>query len=138
MYGGLYNHVAVSSGKLCPSGWRVPTDDDWKVLEKFLGMPETDANNKTWRGTNQGGQLKSTDGWGTGNGTNETGFTALPGGFRREDGFYDFIGSDGYWWTATQENDEMAWVRGMSLAFQMTYRDIFNKESGLSVRCLRN
>lgn len=101
-------------------------------------MSETDANNKTWRGTNQGGQLKHTAGWSTLNGTNETGFSALPGGFRRDDGAFGFAGDDGYWWTATQENDEMAWVRGMSIASQMTYRDIFNKKSGLSVRCIRN
>jgi uncharacterized protein (TIGR02145 family) len=101
-------------------------------------MTETDANNKTWRGTDQGGQLKHTTGWGSGNGTNTTGFTALPGGFRMADGTFMFAGDDGYWWTGTSENDDMAWIRGMSTAFQMMYRDIWTKDSGAAVRCIKN
>lgn len=130
--------MAVSSGKLCPSGWRVPTDDDWKTLEKYLGMTEADANNKTWRGTDQGAQLKSTSGWGSGNGTNTTGFNAVPGGFRSYDETFIFLGDDGYWWTASPEGTDMAWLRGMSTAFPQMYRDIFNQASGLSVRCIKN
>jgi uncharacterized protein (TIGR02145 family) len=137
-YGTLYNYVAVSSGKLCPSGWRVPSDDDWKTLEKYLGMTATDADAKTWRGTDQGAQLKSTTGWGTGNGTNTTGFSAVPSGFRTYNEMYVGLGVDGYWWTASPEGTDMAWVRGMSMAFPMTYRDIFNQGSGLAVRCIKN
>lgn len=101
-------------------------------------MAETDVNNKTWRGTDQGGQLKNTSGWGTGNGLNTTGFSALPGGFRMDNTSYIFAGDDGYWWTSTAENEEMAWIRGMSTAFQQVYRDIFSQESGLAVRCIKN
>jgi uncharacterized protein (TIGR02145 family) len=131
--------VAVATGKLCPVGWRIPTDDDWKTLEKFLGMTETDCNNKTWRGSDQGAQLKSTSGWGSGNGTNTTGFNALPGGFRQyNDSAFIFLGDDGYWWTASPEGTDMGWIRGMSTAFQQVYRDIFPQGTGLAVRCIKN
>jgi uncharacterized protein (TIGR02145 family) len=108
------------------------------VLEKYLGMTPADAMTKNWRGTDQGAQLKSTTGWGTGNGTNTTGFNAIPGGFRSYNEVFTFLGDDGYWWTATPEGADMGWVRGMSTAFPQVYREIFNQASGLSVRCIKN
>ncbi len=101
-------------------------------------MSPAEADQKTWRGSDQGSQLKSTTGWNSSNGTNTTGFTALPGGFRTYNQQFIFMGDDGYWWTGTEENDEMAWIRGMSVANNGVYRDFFEKSSGLAVRCVKN
>ena len=60
---------------LCPSGWLIPSDEDWKVMERELGMSEEDSNAMGRRGTNQGAQVKADYGWGIeGNGTNSSGF----------------------------------------------------------------
>lgn len=107
-------------------------------MEKTLGMTEADANQKTWRGSDQGAQLKSTTGWGTGNGLNTTGFSALPGGFRSYNESFTFVGDDGYWWAASPEGESMAWIRGMSTAFPQVYRDFWDQASGLAVRCIKN
>jgi uncharacterized protein (TIGR02145 family) len=91
-YGALYNWYTVKTGKLCPTGWHVPSDDEWKQLEMTLGMTQAEAD--SWwgedcfdigRGTDQGTQMKTTSGWIdvwegiSGNGTNTSGFSALPG-----------------------------------------------------------
>ena len=74
---------------MCPVGWRVPTDADWINLEIFLGMTQQVAEQMYWRGSNEGSKLKSSSGWDeNGNGTNASGFTALPGGYRDYDGTF--------------------------------------------------
>lgn len=91
-YGALYNHFAINTGKLCPKGWHAPRDDDWKQLEMALGMLKASADSSYvnsdvygmgYRGTDQGAQMKATSGWSDwegidGNGTNTSGFSALP------------------------------------------------------------
>jgi len=94
-YGALYNWYAVSTGKLCPTGWHVPTDAEWTTLTTYLGGESV-----------AGGKLKElgTTHWTTPNtgATNETGFAALPGGYIYYDGTFDFIGNIGGWWSATE------------------------------------
>jgi uncharacterized protein (TIGR02145 family) len=81
IYGALYNWFTVETGKLCPAGWHVPSDDEYKILEQTLGMAADQLNVLEWRGTDQGAKMKSTTGWAEGeNGTNISGFSALPGG----------------------------------------------------------
>ncbi len=88
IYGALYNWFAVNTGNLCPAGWHVPSDAEYLTMELFLGMsPGTSAGQVgawTDRGTNQGTQMKNTTGWAppNENGTNTSGFSALPGGYR--------------------------------------------------------
>lgn len=102
-------------------------------------MTKADADQNGWRGTDQGNQLKTTTGWGSGgNGTNALGFNALPGGYRAHNEVFIHLGSDGYWWTSTQENDEMAWCRIMSTAFPTIHRSIMDKQTGFAVRCIKN
>ncbi len=74
LYGALYNWYAVNNGNLCPTGWHVPTDAEFKALEIFLGMTQAQADAFSWRGTDQGTLLKSTAGWTTRNGTNTSRF----------------------------------------------------------------
>ena len=87
-YGVLYNWPAVMTEGICPSGWHIPSDGEWQTMEISLGMSEADAASEGWRGSPVGDYMKSTSGWnGGGNGSNSSGFTGLPGGYRYSGGF---------------------------------------------------
>ena len=131
-YGRLYNWYAVTNAAgLCPNGWHVPTDGEWTDLENYLG-----ANGHS--GT-EGIVLKSTSGWsGGGNGTDNFGFSALPGGVRNDGGgnFYD-AGGVGYWWSSSPSGGS-AWDRALVSGEPDVYRFANNPRYGFSVRCLRD
>lgn len=137
-YGRLYNWYAVDDSRgLCPSGWHVPTDEEWIVLEMELGMSESDANSTGWRGTDQGTQLKSTSGW-SNNGTDNFGFSALAGGSRNDiDGGFVNAGSDGFWWSLTPYGG-VAWYRFLYAYSPDILRSYDDPRYGFSVRCLRD
>ena len=130
-YGALYNWYTVNTGKLCPTGWHVPTDAEWTILTDYLGGESL-----------AGGKLKEagTSHWASPNtgATNETGFTGLPGGYRLIDGTFNLIGNYGIWWSATETDATNAWYR--ILACDNTYlsRLFNNKQLGFSVRCVRD
>lgn len=91
-YGRLYNwYAAVDTRNIAPDGWHVPSDEEWKQLETYLGMSQAEADAIGLRGSDEGGMLKETgtSHWDSPNtgATNESGFTALPGGHRRYGGF---------------------------------------------------
>jgi len=129
-YGVLYNWYAVNTGKLCPIGWHVPSDAEWTTLTTYLGGESV-----------AGGKLKATTQWNSPNtgATNETGFTALPGGLRYYGGgAFSSIGFDGNWWSSTGTSTPFAWPRGISYNFSNVYNPNYSKRSGFSVRCLRD
>jgi uncharacterized protein (TIGR02145 family) len=136
-YGKLYNwYTTVDSRGLCPTGWHVPTDCEWMCLEGSLGMSVTDQETAGWRGTNEGGALKSTTGWPSPNtgATNSSGFTAFPGGDRDGSGAYYTTGDYGFWWSSS----EGAWDRGLSFFNSSVDRANGGKHYGFSVRCVRD
>ncbi len=142
-FGALYNWYAVVDERgLCPDGWKVPSDDDWQILEKYLGMSEEAVLLEGLRGTDQGGMLKDTGTqlWNIPNAgaTNETGFTALPAGSRQVEPivFFDFLGEDTYYWTVTGYDENNAWNRGLTFKTEGIFRYSVNKRIGYSVRCL--
>ena len=136
-YGGLFNWYSINSGKLAPVGWRVATNDDWKKLEIQLGMSLLEANVLGgWRGTDQGKQMKTTNGWFSNSGTNTSGFSAVPGGFRHVDGRYLNFGTFGYWWTATESSTLYAIYRHLNHANHNVANYEDNKGNGFSVRCI--
>jgi len=136
--GALYNWYAVSTGKLAPAGWHVATDSDWKTLEMTLGMTQPQADATGNRGTDQGAQLKSTSGWiGGGNGTNSSGFSGLPGGYRVTPGFLG-LGGMGIWWTNTERTSTGAWDRVLYSTNTLVDRNDNSKACGFSVRCVKN
>lgn len=136
-YGVIYNWFAAKAA--CPPGWHLPTDDEWKQLEMALGMTQAQADATDRRGTDQGTQMKSTSGWhNNGNGTNTSGFSALPGGCLSHDGGFYNIGPYGYWWSATEYSTANAWFRALGFDGGSIDRRIFGKEYGLSVRCVRD
>jgi len=130
-YGKLYNWHAVNTGKLCPTGWHVPSDAEWTELTDYLGGTSV-----------AGGKLKETGTthWASPNtgATNETGFTALPGGNRGSNGTFGDIGGGGSWWSATEYGATYARRRDMNYGYSGVYRDRYSKEVGFSVRCVRD
>lgn len=139
IYGALYNWFTVETGKLCPSGWHVPSDNEYKVLEQTLGMAADKLDVPEWRGTDQGAKMKSTTGWAEGeNGTNSSGFTALPGGYKwGKNGAFNGIGMITYWWTA-DPNDSYAWYRRIDGTRNDVYRFYTSKRGGKYIRCVKN
>ena len=132
-YGALYNWYTVNTGKLCPAGWHVPSDADWITLTNYLGGENL-----------AGGKLKETGTahWVTPNqgATNSSGFTALPGGYRMDDGSFYNINDDDFWWSTTVSSSQLTKVvsRGVNYNYPYVYNDIYLKAFGYSVRCLKN
>ncbi|MBN1185878.1 MAG: fibrobacter succinogenes major paralogous domain-containing protein [Bacteroidales bacterium] len=142
-YGKLYNWFAVSDLRgLAPDGWHIPTDDEWKELEIYLGLGKADAGYRGWRGSDIGGKLKETGtmhwcGPNTG-ATNESGFTARPGGYRDIDGFFYVLGYGGYWWSASEHTEYIVWYRSLYHTYSKIHRTDSYAGDGFSVRCIRN
>lgn len=130
-YGRIYNWSAASVS--CPEGWRLSSDDDWMTLEMFLGMTSQQANSTGNRGV-QGILLKAVS-WG---GTDDAGFTALPGGWRDTDGTFKLLGSGGHWWNTDMLSSNNAYYRGIYSDFNSIYRGAMHVNSGFSVRCIKN
>lgn len=136
-YGCLYDwKIAL---KVCPDGWHVPTDAEWKKLEMHVGMRQAIADLHGKKGTDQGIQLKSTSGWNSGgNGTNTSGFSALPSGYHRYPGLFLNIGGNGYWWSSSESRTGYAWLRNILDSGGDVYRTGYFILDGVSVRCLKN
>lgn len=138
-YGCLYNWKTAMNS--CPDGWHLPSDDEWKQLEMYLGtMSQKEADQKGWRGFDEEGKhLKSKDGWSNeGNGDDTWGFRALPGGHRYSSGSFHSIGGYSDFWTATEGSDTTAWGRGLSTGYSGVYRSDEDKKSGSYVRCIKD
>lgn len=139
-YGALYSWYTVEGENICPTGWHVPTDTEFGTLELFLGMNSDSVNIWGWRGTNQGAQLKSITGWADGgNGTNSSGFTGLPGGYRyaAQGAFYS-LGTVTYWWSASALDDNEGWYRKLDSFNSAIYRASTSKKGGKYIRCVKD
>lgn len=138
--GALYNFYTVSTGKLCPVGWNVPTDGDWKTLELFMGMPVADVDMINWRGEELSQILKAVEGWYVLNGIQDMyGFKAFPSGIRHgmTGSFEDFNYST-YWWSSTIYDDTSGWYRSLGVVESGIYRSSQVNQSGFSVRCIKD
>jgi uncharacterized protein (TIGR02145 family) len=143
-YGTLYNWAAAKIA--CPAGWHLPTDEEWKVLEKYLGMSTTDIDGFDYRISGEvGHQLREagTTHWNSPNtgSTNSTGFTALPAGEMAYNigytGFTDFGGA-AYFWTATPYKLVGGWIRFLYNSFPGMDRHYLGGSDGISVRCVKD
>jgi uncharacterized protein (TIGR02145 family) len=146
IYGRLYTWYAVTDRRyICPAGWHVPTDTEWSILTDYL-------TNKGFgyggNGTSIAKSMAATLSWFT-DGTagnvgndqssnNNSGFTAIAGGYRYGSGLFDGIGSYGYWWSATGVDITTAWYRNLCDNRNCVFRDNSNKHNGVSIRCLKN
>ncbi len=132
IYGHLYNWYTVNDSRIiAPEGWHVPTDDDWQILVDYLGgssvaggkMKETGTTH--WNSPNTGA-------------TNESGFTALPGGWRYgSNGYFTYIGSSARFWSSSEFNSSSAWRRILDYDYSGVERHYSDKKFGSSIRCVR-
>jgi len=138
-FGRLYNWFAVSDNRnIAPNGWHVPTASEWITLITYLG--EGDFANGLGIA---GGKMKETgiSHWNSPNyeADNSTGFTALPGGYRSYDnGKFWLIGSHGYWWSTTEYETSFAILYVLFYYNKEIYRNIYSKNDGISVRCIKD
>ena len=109
----LYNFNTVNTGKLCPDGWSVPSDGDWKTLEMFLGMSQAEADMLYWRGEGTSTILKAVDGWYVLNGIQDMyGFKALPAGIRHgSTGGFEGYNQGASWWSSSVYDDDKCLVQ---------------------------
>ncbi len=131
-YGRLYNWYAVNDPRgLAPSGWHVPSDEEWKALTDVLGGESI-----------AGGKMKSTNSavWNTPNinASNSSYFSALPGGLRGEGGKVFFVGESSYFWSSSEATAKSAWYRVLNYHNSASVRSGEDKQDGMSVRCVKD
>ena len=128
-YGVLYNWPAVMTEGICPSGWHIPSDEEFTELTDFLGGESV-----------AGGKMKETgyDHWNSPNAgaTNSSGWTGLPGGHHYSGGFYG-VGILGAWWSASESGSD-SWLRELNGYYGIVYRFFINRYDGFSARCVRD
>jgi uncharacterized protein (TIGR02145 family) len=129
IYGKLYNWYAVNDPRgLAPDGWHIPSDAEWTKLTDFLGGAEV-----------AGEKMKTNSGWNeNGNGTNSSGFTAIPGGYRNHEGYFINIGRNGLFWSSTEFSSDNAWFRNVIGSIPDVYKPNYGKDFGLSIRCVKD
>jgi uncharacterized protein (TIGR02145 family) len=147
IYGRLYNWYAVNdSSNIAPVGWHVPSDEEWKQLEMFLGMSKSQVDAIGGRGTDEGGKMKSTGTIEGGDGlwyspntgaTNSSGFSALPGGYGYGGSYYQ-IGYFAEFWSSTDDGSSHAGARSLSYDDSGVSRSFYGQIGGYSVRCVRD
>lgn len=126
-YGRLYNwHAVNDSRKLAPAGWHIPTDAELTALTTSVGGIGV-------AGTNLKASATSTPSW---DGTNSSGFTALPAGYTFST--YESMGSIAYFWSATENSSTSAWYLGLGTGYATSFRLNDQKKGGLSVRCIKD
>jgi uncharacterized protein (TIGR02145 family) len=132
-YGALYNWYVVGTGKLCPTGWHVPSDAEWTTLVDFAGGSDYAGGKLKEKGTTHW-TVPNTDA------SDEYGFKALPGGDRYPGSGSEFWGIGEYcaMWSSTEYSTTNAYYREIYKDGGQLYREYTNKRFGFSVRCIKN
>jgi uncharacterized protein (TIGR02145 family) len=127
-YGRLYNWYAVNDSRgLCPTGFHVPSDGEWYTLENFLGGSSV-------AGTAMKSSPSDIPSW---DGSNTSGFSGLPAGYRSSNGNFSYLGNDGYWWSSSPSGGS-AIARFLYSGNSNVYRYYYYPQNGFSVRCVRD
>lgn len=136
IYGALYTHSAANNA--CPIGWHLPSDEEFKTMEIYIGMSQEEADAMFWRG-NVAPILKATSGWNdNGNGTDDYGFAYLPNGSRLSvSGEFGDLGSFGNLWTSEYSSEEV-WFRYLGSPYDAIMRYYAGKSNGFAVRCVKD
>lgn len=162
-YGALYTWAAAMNGAagvttnpsriqgVCPTGWHLPSDDEWTQMENYLAdngfiydgttggerdkIAKAMAASIGWKRSSNTGSVGNTD---YSTFRNKSGFTALPGGYRYSDGSFYYIGYFGTWWSATEGSATNAWDRNIGNDGCNVGRGTYDNEVGKSVRCVRD
>ncbi len=142
--GALYNWKTIDNIKtIAPKGWHIPSDEEWKALEKSLGMSASEVEKTSWRGSSEADKLlvKSTSIPTNSDysfGTNESGFTGLFAGCRLFSGEINKEKNTAFWWTSTPSNDKEAWYRYIDLNQKRIFRQHTYTSYGFSIRCVKD
>lgn len=156
-YGALYTWAAAMNGNasstsnpsgvqgVCPDGWHLPSDDEWKELEIYLGMSQADAGIAGYRGANIGSKLAGNSSlWISDTLVNNpyfetSGFNAFPGGNRSTSGMANSLGYGAYFWSASEFDNSRVWYRylGYNYSEVLRYFNVYKNE-GFSVRCIKD
>ena len=132
IFGKLYNWYAVNDPRgLAPQGWHIPSDSEWKVLTNFLGGEEIAGGKLKDSTTNYWLKLSS-------GATNESGFYALPGGYRQFDSKFGDAGNYANWWSSAESSITSAWFFNIVSEYNYLYRIDDDKKYGFSVRCVKD
>jgi uncharacterized protein (TIGR02145 family) len=152
-YGVYYNGVSAATENVCPTGWHVPNDEEFKTLEMNLGMTKTEADKEGDRGTNQGSKMATNaamwipaqygDGMEKNAAFGTSGFNAIPAGKRHYSrGWAEItdLNETAYFWTTTQDPSDSArqYKRSIYTSWTTVYRSSFGKSCGYSVRCVKD
>jgi uncharacterized protein (TIGR02145 family) len=146
LFGLLYNGYALMHGKnIAPEGWHVPTDDEWKELEKTIGMDEEEAGQTGWRGKLEANALASkyNAGWPANNqddqlyGSDAFGFNAVPSGVRAHDGRTNIQNNSSWWWSASNTGSEF-FYRSIDTYHTRIFRQTIIPAYGMSIRCIKD
>lgn len=135
-WGAAMNYTTTDGGQgVCPTGWHVPRDSEWKTMETYLGMSVSDSNlNNDWRLSGTVGKKLKTSAWG---GTNSNGFTSLPSGYSANGSMAaGTVGTYVFYWTSTQTSASRAWNRSILDSIDGVNRVADDKFYGFSVRCV--
>ncbi len=130
VYGAIYNWHAVEDERgICPEGWRVPDDKDWRILSNYLGGNKEaggklKASSLRWMRPNEGGKDK-------------TGFSALPGGYRHSNGTFYNIRRFGDFWSSVGFPDGYAYFRSFCNEYPYMHEGVYSKNSGAYIRCIK-
>jgi uncharacterized protein (TIGR02145 family) len=139
-YGRLFTWEMAQN--VCPKGWHLPEDSEWKQLEKYLGMKDSLLNRIDPRGAkvNIGGKMKATFGWNPPNtgATNESGFNALPAGYCNSHSEFIRLDYGAYFWSSTSFGESYAYLRGFYYYYNGIYRSYWHKSNAFSVRCVKD
>lgn len=140
IYGKIYSWYAVNTGKLCPKGWHIPSEAEWTQLKNYLGAEKAGQKMKAIGNRTDGTGLWMKNINGKTEGTNESGFTALPGGYLFSNGGIIGYGSTGVWWSATEIDAHGAATRLLeSSSNEMLGGGLpHNKNLAVSCRCLQD
>jgi uncharacterized protein (TIGR02145 family) len=125
---------------ICPSGWHIPSDTEWDELLRYV---DGVTGSGTYTSETAGTKLKATSDWNyyngeSGNGIDEFGFSALPGGYGASGGDFGGVGDYGFWWSSTEGDASRAYRRGMGYNHAYVFRGDAVKSYYLSVRCVKD
>ncbi|MDD3878102.1 MAG: FISUMP domain-containing protein [Bacteroidales bacterium] len=136
VYGGLYDwdemmtySITEGAKGICPAGWHIPTDGDWKELELTLGLSPTMVDSTGYRGFYQGQKLLK---------NSETNFDAMYAGYRFLNGQFSHENYYASFWSSSLRNDSTAWYRGITIDNPQIHRESFGRQRAYSVRCIKN
>ncbi len=155
-YGRFYDWQTIMNGEassnsvpsgvqgICPSGWHIPSDEEWKILEGTVDtqyeVGHSEWDNFAWRGLDAGKRLRTTTGWSSNTGTDIYGFSALAGGSRFSGGYFESLGGSATFWSSTsmESSDDHAWYRTLKYNYDGVSRGGYNKVHSFSARCVKD